>query len=108
MTIREKAERLLKEMPARSCSSTTALLRITAAIERLNRALANSQLRVELGATGQPALTGGRHGLDGALASIAGIVAVAQIDGSWCSMSVCGSRAKAREYRRRRKGLQGA
>jgi predicted RNA-binding Zn ribbon-like protein len=63
------------------------------------------------------------------LGSLASIVAVAQIDGtwsrlkacpgvhcgwafydhsrnqsgSWCSMSVCGSRAKVREYRRRKK-----
>jgi predicted RNA-binding Zn ribbon-like protein len=98
------------------------------AIERLNRALVRSQLHVELGSAEGPVLTPPRRNLDGALASIAGIVAVAQIDGrwsrlkacrglhcgwafydhsrnhsgSWCSMSLCGSRAKAREYRRRK------
>ena len=67
-------------------------------------------------------------GLDGALAVIAVIVAAAQVDGSWgrlkacpgrdcgwvfydrsrnqssswCSMSVCGQREKAREYRKRK------
>jgi predicted RNA-binding Zn ribbon-like protein len=70
-----------------------------------------------------------RGGLDPVLALIATIVAVAQLDGrwarlkacpgedcgwafydhsrnqggNWCSMSVCGSRAKARQYRRRKR-----
>jgi predicted RNA-binding Zn ribbon-like protein len=82
---------------------------------------------VQLDAAAPPAFAALRLDFDAAMASIATIVAVAQIDGSWhrlkacpgvhcgwafydhsrnqsgswCSMSVCGSRAKAREYRRR-------
>jgi predicted RNA-binding Zn ribbon-like protein len=99
------------------------------AIERLNLALAGSSLRVKLWPAGPPVLSGRPDDLDGALASIAGVVAAAQIEGSWsrfkacrgvhcgwafydhsrnqsgswCSMSVCGSRAKVREYRRRKR-----
>jgi predicted RNA-binding Zn ribbon-like protein len=98
-----------------------------AAIERLNAALRGPGLFVQLDAAAPPGFAPLRHDLDAALASIATIVAGAQIDGrwyrlkacpgdhcgwafydhsrnqngSWCSMSVCGSRAKAREYRRR-------
>jgi predicted RNA-binding Zn ribbon-like protein len=104
------------------------------AIEALNRALGSLSLGVDFQASGGPGLTPrGRH-LDGALASLATIVAVARIDGrwrrlkacpglhcgwafydhsrnqsgSWCSMSTCGQRTKAREYRRRRKRTQSA
>jgi predicted RNA-binding Zn ribbon-like protein len=99
------------------------------AIDRLNGALAPSKLQVELDPAGPPRFTARHGGLDGALASLAGIVAAAQIEGSWsrlkacrgmhcgwafydhsrnqsgswCSMSLCGSRAKAREYRRRKR-----
>jgi predicted RNA-binding Zn ribbon-like protein len=97
------------------------------AIERLNGALAGSRLSVRFEPTGSPALASRAGGLDSALASLASIVAAAQVDGnwlrlkacpgrhcgwafydhsrnrsgSWCSMSLCGSRSKAREYRRR-------
>jgi predicted RNA-binding Zn ribbon-like protein len=99
-----------------------------ARIERLNAALRAPELFVTLSPGSAPDLVVDRHGLDGALALIAGAVAVTQIDGSWsrlkacrgehcgwafydhsrnqasswCSMSVCGARAKARRYRRRR------
>jgi predicted RNA-binding Zn ribbon-like protein len=69
------------------------------------------------------------HDLDGALAAIAAQVALAQLEdrlarlkacpgpdcgwafydysrnlaGTWCAMSVCGSRVKARHYRERRR-----
>jgi predicted RNA-binding Zn ribbon-like protein len=99
------------------------------AIERLNRALGRTKLAVQFGPDGAPGLTSkGRH-LDAALGSLASIVAVAQIDGSWsrlkacrgvhcgwafydhsrnqsgswCSMTLCGSRSKARQYRRRQR-----
>jgi len=101
------------------------------AIERLNRALRGPGLFVQLNATTPPDFRARRRDLDTALALIATIVAVAQIDGSWsrlkacsgehcgwafydhsrnqagswCAMSVCGSRAKARDYRRRNKSL---
>lgn len=103
------------------------------AIEGLNRALGRLSLGIELGVARSPSLIPRDRGLDAALASIAAIVTVAQIDGtwqrlkaccgihcgwafydhsrnqsgSWCSMSVCGSRAKARDYRRRRKSRAG-
>jgi predicted RNA-binding Zn ribbon-like protein len=99
------------------------------AIERLNSALGRSAVTVEFAASGAPAFTPRGRGLDAALASMASIVAVARADGSWsrlkacpgvhcgwafydhsrnhagswCSMSLCGSRTKAREYRRRKK-----
>ena len=99
------------------------------AIERLNRALGRTALAVRFGAHATPELTSTAGAFDGALGSLASIVAVAQIDGtwprlkacrgvhcgwafydhsrnqsgSWCSMSVCGSRSKAREYRRRKR-----
>jgi predicted RNA-binding Zn ribbon-like protein len=98
-------------------------------IEGLNTALRAPELFVKLRPSGPPDLAVERRGLDGALALIAGAVAVAQIDGTWwrlkacrgehcgwafydhsrnqasnwCSMSVCGARAKARRYRRRRR-----
>jgi predicted RNA-binding Zn ribbon-like protein len=86
-------------------------------------------LHVQLDPDAPPVFSATRRDLDAAFASLATIVAVAQIDGgwarlkacpghacgwafydhsrnqnsSWCSMSVCGSRAKAREYRKRRR-----
>jgi predicted RNA-binding Zn ribbon-like protein len=99
------------------------------AIERLNRALGPTALAVRFDADAGPELSSRGRDLDAALGSLASIVAVAQIDGSWsrlkacrgvhcgwafydhsrnqsghwCSMSICGSRSKAREYRRRRR-----
>jgi predicted RNA-binding Zn ribbon-like protein len=100
-----------------------------AAIERLNRAFGRTALAVRFEADTGPELASRGRDLDAALGSLASIVAVAQIDGSWsrlkacrgvhcgwafydhsrnqsghwCSMSICGSRAKAREYRRRQR-----
>jgi predicted RNA-binding Zn ribbon-like protein len=100
-----------------------------AAVERLNRALGRTTLAVRFGADGTPGLVSRGNEVDVALGSLASIVAVAQIDGTWsrlkacrgvhcgwgfydhsrnqsgqwCSMSVCGSRSKAREYRRRQR-----
>jgi predicted RNA-binding Zn ribbon-like protein len=99
------------------------------AIERLNRSLSSAALavRFDTGATPELASTGSE--LDAALGSLASVIAVAQIEGtwsrlkacrgihcgwafydqsrnqsgSWCSMAVCGSRSKAREYRRRQR-----
>jgi predicted RNA-binding Zn ribbon-like protein len=99
------------------------------AIARLNRALGRAALVVHFGGDATPELTSRGSDLDGALGSLASIVAVAQVDGtwsrlkacpgvhcgwafydhsrnqsgSWCSMSVCGSRSKVREYRRRQR-----
>ena len=97
------------------------------ATERLNRVLGRTTLAVRFGGDATAELIPRGGDLDAALGSLASIVAVAQIDGtwsrlkacrgvhcgwgfydhsrnqsgSWCSMSVCGSRSKAREYRRR-------
>jgi predicted RNA-binding Zn ribbon-like protein len=99
------------------------------AVERLNQALWGDGLHVQLDASSGPEFKAERRDLGAALASIAMIVALAQLDGrwshlkacrgeqcgwtfydhsrnqagSWCAMSICGSRAKARDYRRRRK-----
>jgi predicted RNA-binding Zn ribbon-like protein len=98
------------------------------AVERLNRALRGPGLFVQLNPSAQPRFAGQRRDLDTAIARIATPVAVAQLDGSWqrlkacrgehcgwtfydysrnqgsnwCAMSICGSRAKARAYRRRK------
>jgi predicted RNA-binding Zn ribbon-like protein len=99
------------------------------AISRMNEALRGSGLWVRLEPDGRPDFRA-PAGLDGALGLMAAIVAAAQLEGrwtrlkacpgdhcgwafydhsrnmasSWCSMSVCGSRTKAREYRRRQRG----
>jgi predicted RNA-binding Zn ribbon-like protein len=97
------------------------------AAERLKRALAPVELGVRFDAGGTPELAPTGRGLDAAFGGLAKLIAVAQIEGtwrrlkacpgahcgwafydhsrnqsgSWCSMSTCGSRSKAREYRRR-------
>lgn len=102
------------------------------AIDRLNHALRGPGLFVELSPSRPPDFKAQRRDLDAILALITTIVAVAQLDGrwsrlkacpgehcgwafydhsrnqasNWCAMSVCGSRAKAREYRRRKRGSQ--
>ena len=99
------------------------------AIEKLNAALRECGLSLQLGAVAPPRFIANRRTLNGALARIASIAAVAQIDGSWarmkacpgsdcgwafydhsrnqtgswCSMARCGARAKAREYRQRKR-----
>ncbi len=98
------------------------------AIERMNRALRGAGLAVQLDPSSRPDFRSARRDLDSALALIGTIVAVAQLDGrwsrlkacpghdcgwafydhsrnqasGWCSMEICGQRAKARAYRQRR------
>jgi predicted RNA-binding Zn ribbon-like protein len=95
-----------------------------AAIATLDRAAA---ITVAFDASGAARLEPARTGVDGALAKLLAIVAHAQADGTWprlkacpddscgwafydrsrnrsrtwCSMSACGNRAKARSYRAR-------
>jgi predicted RNA-binding Zn ribbon-like protein len=97
---------------------------------RLNRALRVPRIYVQLAVADTPEFRSQPRDLDGALALIATIVALSQLDGSWsrmkacrgrdcgwafydhsrnhasswCAMSVCGSRAKMRAYRKRRRG----
>ena len=99
-------------------------------VARLNRALRAPRIYVQLAVADTPKFKPHPWDLDGALALIATIVALSQLDGSWarmkacpgpdcgwafydhsrnqasswCAMSVCGSRAKVRAYRERRRG----
>jgi predicted RNA-binding Zn ribbon-like protein len=99
------------------------------AVERMDRALRGPGPVVQLSADSPPDFVPWRRDLDGALALIGTIAAIAQLDdswlrlkacpgedcgwafydhsrnqaGTWCSMSICGSRAKARDYRRRKR-----
>jgi predicted RNA-binding Zn ribbon-like protein len=97
------------------------------AAEVLNEAAANALLRVTVGVDGHGALKPAASGIDGALGYVLAAVFESMADGSWpsmkacrmdtcrwafydgsknhsrtwCSMSVCGNRAKARSYRER-------
>ncbi len=104
------------------------------AIGALNRDLRGPGLFVQLDPSNRPEFRAQRRDLDAAMALIATIVAVAMLDGrwprlkacpgeacgwafydqsrnqasNWCAMSVCGSRTKAREYRRRKQRSRGS
>jgi len=99
------------------------------AVGKLDRALRGPGPFVQLGADSPPDFIPWSRDVDGVLGLIGTIAAIAQLDGtwlrlkacpgkdcgwafydhsrnqssSWCSMSVCGARAKAREYRRRKR-----
>lgn len=99
------------------------------AIARLNAALADAAVATRLHAAARPEFVAPNQRLDGALALLAASVAVAQLEGrfgrlkacpgpdcgwafydhsrnlagTWCSMSICGARVKARHYRQRRR-----
>jgi predicted RNA-binding Zn ribbon-like protein len=99
-------------------------------VERLNRALRVPRIYIQFAVADTPEFKPQPRDLDGALALIATIVALSQLDGSWfrmkacpgpdcgwafydrsrnqasswCAMSVCGSRVKVRAYRKRRRG----
>jgi predicted RNA-binding Zn ribbon-like protein len=99
------------------------------AIETLNAVSAGLPLRLRFAGDGASALSPAGEGIEGALAAILAIVYRAMAEGTWprlkacraddcqwaffdrsknrsahwCSMAVCGNRAKARGYRKRRK-----
>ena len=99
------------------------------AIARLNVGLRGASVTARLHAAAKPEFVAPNPGLDGALGLIAVSVAVAQLEGrfgrlkacpgpdcgwafydhsrnlagTWCSMSICGARVKARHYRQRRR-----
>jgi predicted RNA-binding Zn ribbon-like protein len=101
-----------------------------AIVARLNRALSAPRIYVQFANADTAEFKPQPRDLDGALALIATIVALSQLDrswsrmkacrgrdcgwafydhsrnqaSSWCAMSVCGSRAKVRAYRKRRRG----
>lgn len=99
------------------------------AIARLNARLCGACVTTRLDPVARPQFVASNDRLDGALALIASRVAVAQLEGrfarlkacpgpdcgwafydhsrnlagTWCSMSICGARVKARHYRQRRR-----
>jgi predicted RNA-binding Zn ribbon-like protein len=99
------------------------------AIARLNEGLSGACMTARLDAAAPPEFVAPNDRLEGALALIASSVAVAQLEGrfgrlkacpgpecgwafydhsrnlagTWCSMSICGARVKARHYRQRRR-----
>jgi predicted RNA-binding Zn ribbon-like protein len=99
------------------------------AIETLNRAAEDAGMVVRFDSEGRAALSPSRGGIDAALGSILAIVHRSMAEGTWrrlkacqsdtcqwafydhsknrsgtwCSMAVCGNRAKARAYRHRHK-----
>ncbi len=102
------------------------------AIARLNAGLRGASVTARLHAAAKPEFVAPNNGLDGALGLIAARIAVAQLEGrfgrlkacpgpdcgwafydhsrnlagTWCSMSICGARVKARYYRQRRRRLR--
>jgi predicted RNA-binding Zn ribbon-like protein len=97
-----------------------------AAAEVIRSASRRAQLRVTVDASGQTGLEPAPRGVDGAIATLLGILHEAQLTGdwsrlkgcrqceyaffdrsknrsaAWCSMSICGNRTKNRAYYRRR------
>jgi predicted RNA-binding Zn ribbon-like protein len=97
-----------------------------AATDVIRRVSGGVQLSVEVDGTGRTALEPPRGGVDGAVATLLGILHEAQLTGhwprmkgcrkcgyafydrsknrsaAWCAMSICGNRTKNRAYYRRR------
>ncbi|HEX4034607.1 MAG TPA: CGNR zinc finger domain-containing protein [Solirubrobacteraceae bacterium] len=102
-----------------------------AAVRNLNDIPQGAVMRIAFDRDGQPRLRPAAAGLDAAFAELFAIIERASIEGtwqrlrvcadhgcrwafydnsknrsrSWCNMAICGNRAKAREYRRRQRGL---
>jgi predicted RNA-binding Zn ribbon-like protein len=98
-----------------------------AAAETIRRVSGTAQLGVVVDETGRTALEPTRRGVDGAVATLLGILHEAQLSGhwsrlkgcrqcgyaffdrsknrsaAWCAMSICGNRTKNRAYYRRRR-----
>jgi predicted RNA-binding Zn ribbon-like protein len=101
-----------------------------AALATVNATLGGAPLAVRFDDAGRPELAVGASGLEAAVARLGAIVYEAKVDGTWerlkvcaaddcrwafydrsrnrsgtwCSMKVCGNRAKVRSYRERRAG----
>jgi predicted RNA-binding Zn ribbon-like protein len=97
----------------------------------LRKASRTARLRVDIDDAGRTTLEADRPGVDGAVATLLGILHEAQLTGdwprlkgcrqcgyaffdrsknraaTWCSMSICGNRAKNRAYRRRQSSTTG-
>jgi predicted RNA-binding Zn ribbon-like protein len=102
------------------------------ALERLNRAASRPGLVIQLRADASPSFQPAGRDLDGAIALLLAIVARSRLEGTWerfkacpgadcgwafydysrnqagawCSMAICGSRAKARAYRMRHRRMR--
>ena len=98
----------------------------TAPVDVIRRLSAGAGLRVSVDRTGRTALAAAATGVDGAVASLLGILHESQLSGdwsrmkgcrqceyaffdrsknrsaAWCAMSICGNRTKNRAYYRRR------
>jgi predicted RNA-binding Zn ribbon-like protein len=98
-----------------------------AATDAIREVSGTAQLSVAIDDTGQTALEPTRRGVDGAVATLLGILHEAQLTGqwsrlkacrqceyaffdrsknrsaAWCAMSICGNRTKNRAYYRRRR-----
>ena len=98
-----------------------------AAVDIVRKAAHEAQLSVAIDGTGRTALEPTRRGVDGAVATLLGILHEAQLSGdwsrlkgcrkceyaffdrsknrssAWCAMSICGNRTKNRAYYRRRR-----
>ena len=98
-----------------------------AATDIIRRLSGTAQLSVSIDDTGRTALEPARGGVDGAVATLLGILHEAQLSGdwsrmkacrqceyaffdrsknrsaAWCAMSICGNRTKNRAYYRRRR-----
>jgi predicted RNA-binding Zn ribbon-like protein len=99
----------------------------SAATETIRRVTREAQLSVAIDDKGRTALAPARRGVDGAVATLLGILHEAQLTGhwsrlkgcrqcgyaffdrsknrsaAWCAMSICGNRTKNRAYYRRRR-----
>jgi predicted RNA-binding Zn ribbon-like protein len=98
-----------------------------AAADFIRRAAGTARLRVTVDDAGRTALEPDRRGVDGAVATLLGVLHEAQLTGqwsrlkgcrhcgyaffdrsknrsaAWCAMSICGNRTKNRAYYRRRR-----
>lgn len=119
--------RAMPDIADQTAQARAAADAIADALLRANGTLNAHLLRVQADAGGTPVLVPARHGIPAALAAIAATVALAQAAGTWkrlkicgaadcrwvfydtsrsgagrwCSMRVCGNRAKTRTYRQR-------
>jgi len=125
-TFREALRRLLEERTHGAVQAD--------AVTSLNALAPDALMRCAFDADGSPRLVAAGGGLDRALAQLLAIIAESSIDGtwarlkvcaettcmwafydrsknrsgSWCSMAVCGNRAKARSYRARHRAAAAA
>ena len=102
-----------------------------AAVDVIRSAAGAAQLSVAIDRTGRTVLESAARGVDGAIATLLGILHEAQLTGdwsrmkgcrqcgyaffdrsknrsaAWCAMSICGNRTKNRAYYRRRRAATG-